>query len=337
MTETPRLSLRQLSYFVTAAESGSLGAAAEFLGVSPSTLSEAISELEGHLGSQLMLRRKGLGAVLTPFGSEILPQARALLRAAAEIQTSGGGVGRPLTGRLVIGCMSSIAPTVLPPLIVEFGNLHPGVNIEFVEGSQIEIQLALDQGRCEAAILYDDGDLSPMFRREVLYTVEPKIFLSPQHRLSGAEAIGLRDLAGEPFIMVDIPPSRENIKALFRSARVTPNIPPRDRKPGTCPCSGRSRPWLFDHGATASHQYELRRSACNHEPAHRLRFRDHSYIVQLGNPTKPSSGGLFFYLPPVPSTFTCLIVLAWIGDGLRPNSKAFEIESRIHRATVRRR
>jgi DNA-binding transcriptional LysR family regulator len=224
MTETPRLSLRQLSYFVKAVESGSLGAAAEFLGVSPSTLSEAISELEGHLGSQLMLRRKGLGAVLTPFGSEILPQARALLSAAAEIQTSGGGVGRPLTGRLVIGCMSSIAPTVLPPLIVEFGNLHPGVNIEFVEGSQIEIQLALDQGRCEAAILYDDGDLSPMFRREVLYTVEPKIFLSPQHRLSGAEAIGLRDLEGEPFIMVDIPPSRENIKALFRSARVTPNI-----------------------------------------------------------------------------------------------------------------
>src|SRR5258708_4933155 len=193
MTETPRLSLRQLSYFVKAVESGSLGAAAEFLGVSPSTLSEAISELEGHLGSQLMLRRKGLGAVLTPFGSEILPQARALLSAAAEIQTSGGGVGRPLTGRLVIGCMSSIAPTVLPPLIVEFGNLHPGVNIEFVEGSQIEIQLALDQGRCEAAILYDDGDLSPMFRREVLYTVDPKIFLSPQHRLSGAEAIGLRD------------------------------------------------------------------------------------------------------------------------------------------------
>lgn len=86
------------------------------------------------------------------------------------------------------------------------------------------MQQLLSDGRCEIALLYDDGDLSHRFEREVLYKAVPKVLLGKNHRLSKRTYVPLSALADEPLIMIDIPPSRETTKAIFRNAGITPNI-----------------------------------------------------------------------------------------------------------------
>lgn len=220
----PRFSLRQLAYFICVAEQGTVAGAASVLRISASAISDAIRDLELELGSPLLLRRKGQRAALTPTGAEILPQARALLAAASDLRANLHGESDALSGHLIVGCMSTLAPFLLPRLMTEYQRLHPGVDLDFVEGSQVEVQELLYDGRCEVAILYDDGNLAPRFTHEKLYEVIPRIILSADHRLAENPTIRLQDLADDPLIMTNILPSREFIKVIFQRVGLTPRI-----------------------------------------------------------------------------------------------------------------
>ena len=71
------MTLQQLKYVITIAETGSLGKAAEALYVSQPSLSGALRELEKELGMTLFTRTSK-GMVLTAEGDRFLPYARAV-------------------------------------------------------------------------------------------------------------------------------------------------------------------------------------------------------------------------------------------------------------------
>src|SRR6476646_12004519 len=66
----------QLLYFVTVAEEGQVTRAARKLEIAQPALSQAIAQLEGELGLQL-LERHARGGTLTAAGEICLPKARA--------------------------------------------------------------------------------------------------------------------------------------------------------------------------------------------------------------------------------------------------------------------
>ncbi len=72
-----KMTLQQLNYAITIAESGSLNKAAEILYVSQPSLSSALQELEKEVGIQLFYR-SGRGVSLTQDGAEFISYARQL-------------------------------------------------------------------------------------------------------------------------------------------------------------------------------------------------------------------------------------------------------------------
>lgn len=92
------LSLRQLSYFVAAAEAGTMTGAGAALHVSQSAVSLGLAELERQLGVRLVLRRRAHGLTLTAAGRELIGPARALLRLAEELRAGGGSSGARCAG-----------------------------------------------------------------------------------------------------------------------------------------------------------------------------------------------------------------------------------------------
>src|SRR5919197_1280336 len=132
------LSLRQLSYFVAVADAGTMTRAAAVLHVSQSAVSLALADLERQLGVQLMLRRRARGLTLTAAGRELIGPARTLLRLAEELRADAGELGTALHGRLVIGCFQTIGPFIMPTLLASFAAAHPGVELDFVEGSLVD-------------------------------------------------------------------------------------------------------------------------------------------------------------------------------------------------------
>ncbi|MEV4644285.1 LysR family transcriptional regulator [Saccharopolyspora sp. NPDC049357] len=217
-----RFSLRQLEYFVVVAEVGTLSGASEVLRVSQPGLSQALGDLERALGVQLAVRRKAHGVTLTPTGTQVLQYARDLLRRAEDLESIAAG-GDTLAGTLSVGCYVTLAPTALPPLMQEFCEIHPGVTIDFVEGTQDVLQKRLRQGELDLAILYDMA-VDPEMERTVISAVRPHVLLPADHRFADAVEVSLADLADEPCVQFDAPPSWTNTYRIFEQAGVVPNV-----------------------------------------------------------------------------------------------------------------
>lgn len=191
--------LRQLGYFVAAADAGSITRAAQACQVSQPGVSQAIDKLERELGSRLVVRQRARGLVLTPAGRSFLPWARSLLIQADRVAAAARAEREEVVGTLTVGCYSTLAPTLVPQLLGALRDAHPGLTLHVEEGSGPHLREWLLTGRVELALLYD-FDLAPDLRPTTLATVRHHVLLSAGHRLAAQDAVSLRELAEEPLV-----------------------------------------------------------------------------------------------------------------------------------------
>lgn len=220
---TARLSLRSLRYFVAAAETGSITAAAARVHVSQPSVSEAIARLEADLGVQLFLRRQSRGLALTVPGDRFLVQARNLLSHADEVEQFADTMGDRLAGEIRISCFITLAPFVLPSLLAGFARAYPGISVNFEEANQLELLERLREGRCELAMTYAYG-LGEEFESEVLAELPPRVVLAANHPMARRRSISLKELADAPMVLLDLPHTRDYFLSLFRSVQIEPRI-----------------------------------------------------------------------------------------------------------------
>ena len=219
----PRYTMRQLEYFVTVAETGTMAAAAERHHISQSAVSLAITELERALGVQLFMRRKARGIELTGAARQVLPEVRRLLAYAGEVQSTARGLGQSVSGDLVLGCYSTLTPFLLPEILKGFPAEHPEVTIQLFEGSVADMISRLLDGTCEIALMYDLG-IGPEIDTTFLYRMRPYVLLPAGHRLAEPGPIALRELRDEPMVMLDMSPSAPMFREVLAAGGVEPNV-----------------------------------------------------------------------------------------------------------------
>lgn len=215
--------LRQLEYFLTVTDQGTMAGAAERHHISPSAVSLAINELERALGVQLVMRRKARGIELTAAAREVLPEVRRLLEHAAEVQSTVRSAGLSVSGDLMLGCYPTLTPFLLPEIIRRFPEQHPLVTVRLFEGSVAEMVGRLLDGTCEMALMYGLG-ISPEIATTVLYRVRPYVLLSADHRLAAPGPISLTELRDEPMVLLDMPPSAAMFREVLASGGFEPNV-----------------------------------------------------------------------------------------------------------------
>jgi DNA-binding transcriptional LysR family regulator len=213
-----RFSLRQLSYFVATAEAGSTLRAAEALNVSQPAVSVAIGQLEDIFGQKLFVRRHAQGVDLTPFGRRKLGEVRHLLAHANAL--SGGGPDE-LSGELEVGVFSTLGPAYVPGLLRAFADVHPNVRVRLREENLDQLHRDLEGGVIEVALLYDLDTIGEM-RRTPLASFTPYALLPEGHELADRDAVSLHDLARHPFVLIDLPHSRDYFLSLFRTVGAMP-------------------------------------------------------------------------------------------------------------------
>ncbi|MFJ8958865.1 LysR family transcriptional regulator [Lentzea sp. NPDC102401] len=215
----PNVTVRQLEYLIAVAETGSLTSAASRCHVSQGAISLALTELERVLDLRLVVRSPRRGAALTSAGTQVLADARRVVGAMGDLGVEARGLSSTVSGVLTVGCYAPIAPFHLPAAIATFERAHPEVSVRFVEGSLPEIGEDLISGRCEIAFLYDQ-DLVPGIETRTLYDQPPRVLLPADHRLRRRRAVALSELAGDPFVLLDVPPSERYFRSVFAAAGV---------------------------------------------------------------------------------------------------------------------
>ena len=121
--------LRAIATFAKAVELGSIRRAAATQGVSPQAASQALAQLEEHLGVRL-LHRTTRSLALTDEGQRFLettqPALAMLDRALSQARESKDEIAGPLR---IVGPRSSFA-AILMPVLDEFCRQHPGIQPE---------------------------------------------------------------------------------------------------------------------------------------------------------------------------------------------------------------
>ncbi|MCC4248381.1 MULTISPECIES: LysR substrate-binding domain-containing protein [Microbacterium] len=223
MFSLPDFTLRQLGYLTAVADAGTIAAAAAELSVSASTLSDALADLDRIVGTPLTVRRRAHGVSLTGAGAHVVERARPLLAASREIMIGLRGEPGELVGPITIGCYPTLAPTVLPPLLHDFGEAHPRVDLHIREATHDQLEGRIESGEVDVAFVYDT--LVPGHpRRERLFALPAHVLLAADDPLAQAETVRLEDLASRDLILLDAPPSSAHTLSLFEARGLTPRI-----------------------------------------------------------------------------------------------------------------
>lgn len=212
------ISLKQYSYLVGAADHGNLTAAASALHISQPAISVAIAAMEAHFGQAILLRRQGQGVSLTPFGRDVVQQARQVLNQAALAERLRE-VSGPLSGQVVFGSYLDLAAYHVPGLLRGFARKHASVAITLRTVDFETVSPQLESGAIDLALSYGLG-LGPAIERIELTQQRPHGIVAADHPLARRRRVSLRQLADYPLVLADQALSREHILALFSTAGV---------------------------------------------------------------------------------------------------------------------
>jgi DNA-binding transcriptional LysR family regulator len=218
-----KFTLRQLAYFIAAAETGSITQASKRASISQAAISTAISHIERELEVQLFLRHHAQGLSLTPAGRALLRDAKQLLKQAEGLYSAAADISHQLRGELSIGWFSTLAPIVMPEVVKSFLKAYPETQLHPLEGDQETLLAGLRRAQTELALTYD-LQISEDIAFSPLATLPPYALVGASHPLARERTIKLSQLAALPMVLLDMPMSREYFLALFIRERLKPNI-----------------------------------------------------------------------------------------------------------------
>lgn len=214
---------KQLQYFIAVADSGTISGAAVTCHISQAAMSQAIAELERIVGSQLLVRLRARGVVLTAVGTHFLRDAKDLVRHAEEVQEQIGERQSGLVGPLNIGIYSGLSAFWLPVICEQFTKPNSGLEVRIVEGDGAELQERLIEGYLDA-VLTHTRHLLPRVQHTTVMPGIPYVLISAEHRLAGKKSVRLAELADEDFVSLDIPAVRDNQLVNMRLSGLDPKI-----------------------------------------------------------------------------------------------------------------
>ncbi len=218
-----KFTLRQLAYFIAAAETGSITQASKRANISQPAISTAISHIERELEVQLFLRHHAQGLSLTPAGRALLRDAKQLLKQAEGLYSAAADISHQLRGELSVGWFSTLAPIAMPEVVNSFLKAYPETQIHPLEGDQETLLTSLRRAETELALTYD-LQISDDIAFSPLATLPPYALFGASHPLAHERTIKLSQLAALPMVLLDMPMSREYFLALFIRERLKPNI-----------------------------------------------------------------------------------------------------------------
>jgi len=212
--------VRQLEFFSAVASELSFTRAADRLTIAQSAVSAGVRSLENELGVELFDRSRRQ-IRLTSTGELLLPKVREALDAVNGVRDAAEETTHAITGSIVIGLMTSVTLVNVPRLLGLFRTGHPGVGVRLRAARRGSAGLLdeLATGELDLAFLALSGAVPDQLVAAPI-SASPMVLVVPaDHRLAGAHAVALDDLAPEEFI--DLPPgyaSRQIVDDAFAAA-----------------------------------------------------------------------------------------------------------------------
>ncbi|WP_423195741.1 MULTISPECIES: LysR family transcriptional regulator [unclassified Cupriavidus] len=206
------MELRQLRYFVHVVELGSMGQAAQRLGVVTSALSQQISRLESELSTRL-LQRTSSGVVPTDAGLAFWRQAQLALRHADDAMRAAQ-LAR-LSGHVSVGMAPSTIAVLGLPFMTAMRERYPEIRLHLVENLSGNLAAMIGARQLDLAVLFQTESVQ---RWSMAPLLDERLFVIARPDFAGMPAtpqVRLDALGDLPLLL---PSSVHGLRSLLNTA-----------------------------------------------------------------------------------------------------------------------
>lgn len=219
-----KLTLRQLQVFDAVAKHGSVTGAAKHLGMSQSTVSSTLKDLQIILQRPLFTSQSGRVIRMTDEGKRLKVAIRSALVGVEEVEREALD---GLPGRLHIGASEFVSEAILPALCVRYQQRHP--NVEMTIETHSAKHLFEKIGRLDLDLIVIE--IYPEIPARSIHSISPEleilkwktddlqIVAVPEHPLAGRMGIELGEVATWPWCIREAEATYSQVlRSLFRLA-----------------------------------------------------------------------------------------------------------------------
>ncbi|MBX7146757.1 MAG: LysR family transcriptional regulator [Alphaproteobacteria bacterium] len=193
------MEMYQIRYFLAVCETLNFTKASEKCFITQPSLTKAIQKLEEVLGGRLFNRTKN-SVQLTELGHIMQPHLAELYNSAKQAQEQAKKFLSNQTIKLTVGIMCTLAFEPLIPILTEFQDKHPNIELHFEQGTLEKLVNDLDREEIDLALMASPYEFSKRFTSTFLYKEDFVIACPSKHPLSGQRNLSLKDLDGENYV-----------------------------------------------------------------------------------------------------------------------------------------
>ena len=181
-----------------------MAAVAEALFLTPSAVSQQITQLEEETGVNLV-ERQGRGVRLTPAGELLVAHADRLFAVLDEAKAEMAGIRKEISGTLRIAVFPTVGSWLLPAAIQLSQQRHPYLRVVLEEMEPAEGLAAVRSRRCDLAFVDDLTTIMPAGEKgiEKVEMIDDSLYvlLPAGHRLANKAALSISELKNEEWAL----------------------------------------------------------------------------------------------------------------------------------------
>lgn len=218
------VSMRQLRYFVAAAETGQFSQAASKVHVSQSAITTAVMQLEERLGVKLF-ERMPYGVSLTAEGNKFFQHASHILDTLQDALSEPFFLSHAINGVVRVGASYTVLGYFLPNLLARFKRSYPDVEIDLIDMDRGSIEAAVSSGELDVGltVISNASDLGGL-EHSVLIRSRRQLWLASTHPLLQSASITLKDVVGHAYIMPTVDEGETSALRYWHSQNLEPQV-----------------------------------------------------------------------------------------------------------------
>lgn len=216
--------MRQLRYFVAAAESGQFSMAAAREHVSQSAVTNAVSSLEEILGTRLF-ERLPHGVSLTLDGHDFYYHARHVIDSLSDALHKSRSRSRDAQGVVRIGASYTVMGYFLPDVLARFRASYPHILFELHDLDREALESAVESGDIDIGVaLLSNVTQVNRFEHRSLVRSQRKLWVAPSHPLAQSLDPSLSEIAEHPYVMLTVDEGEESAMRYWNRQKLVPNV-----------------------------------------------------------------------------------------------------------------
>jgi DNA-binding transcriptional LysR family regulator len=212
-----RATVRQLEAFVATADERSFTGAGQRLGLTPSAVSQLVSELEGVVGFKLF-ERTTRKVALSAAGREFLAPAQTALRHLQQVEIAAADLRHRSAGIVRVAAPMVVASLLLPPLIRRYARQQPRVSVRIRDCTVDRLVDAVAHGDADLA-LGPDRATGEEVSRQALAPSPWVLWCSPEHPLARQRRVRWPELKAHALVAA----GRDHELSVLRMRQGTPD------------------------------------------------------------------------------------------------------------------